>query len=128
MTRYEPDLSTDLNSPFIRDDANKLVRHSYWLDMDDRTLMMVMVSGVGSHLEMTKSALTSLTCVVNTLSTKCASRRFPPERYLNTGIPPTDNRGGAIGGSTNQLRFSSRSCVGVPNGIETVDNSGRSNL
>ena len=51
MTRfYEPDLSTDLDSPFIRDGANKLVRRSYWLDMDDRTLVMVMVSGIGSHL------------------------------------------------------------------------------
>jgi hypothetical protein len=51
MTRfYEPDLSTDLDSPFIRDGANKLIRCSYWLDMDDRTLVMVMVSGIGSHL------------------------------------------------------------------------------
>ena len=51
MTRfYEPDLSTDLDSPFIRDGANKLVRRSYWMDMDDRTLVMVMVSGIGSHL------------------------------------------------------------------------------
>jgi hypothetical protein len=51
MTRfYEPDLSTDVDSPFIRDGANKLVRRSYWMDMDDRTLVRVMVSGIGSHL------------------------------------------------------------------------------
>jgi hypothetical protein len=51
MTRfYEPDLSVDLDSPFIRDAANKLVRRSYWLDMDDRTLVLVMVGGIGSHL------------------------------------------------------------------------------
>jgi hypothetical protein len=51
MTRfYEPDLSTDLDSPFIRDGANKLVRRSHWMDMDDRTLVMVLVSGIGSHL------------------------------------------------------------------------------
>ena len=38
MTRfYEPDLSVDLDSPFIRDAANKLVRRSYWMDMDDRS-------------------------------------------------------------------------------------------
>ena len=29
---------------------NKLVRRSYWLDMNDRTLVMVMVNGVGAHL------------------------------------------------------------------------------
>lgn len=40
---YQPDLSSDLDSPFVRDGADKLVRRSYWLDMDDRTLFMVMV-------------------------------------------------------------------------------------
>ena len=51
MTRfYEPDLSVDLDSPFIRDAANKLVRRSYWLDMNDRTLVMVMTQGVGANL------------------------------------------------------------------------------
>jgi hypothetical protein len=41
---YEPDLSVDIDSPFIRDGASKLVRRPYWMDMDDRTLVMVMVS------------------------------------------------------------------------------------
>jgi hypothetical protein len=32
MTRfYQPDLSTDLDSPFIRDGEDKLIRRSYWL-------------------------------------------------------------------------------------------------
>ena len=30
--------------------ANKLVRRSCWLDMNDRTLVMVMVNGIGAHL------------------------------------------------------------------------------
>jgi len=47
---YQPDLSTDLDSPFIRDGEDKLVRRSYWLDMDDRTLVMVMVNGIGANL------------------------------------------------------------------------------
>jgi hypothetical protein len=47
---YQPDLSHDINSPFIRDGADKLVRRSYWLDMDDRTLVMVMVNGIGANL------------------------------------------------------------------------------
>jgi hypothetical protein len=51
MTRfYQPDLSQDINSPFIRDGADKLVRRSYWLDMDDRTLTIVMVNGIGANL------------------------------------------------------------------------------
>ena len=51
MTRfYQPDLSQDIDSPFIRDGADKLVRRSYWLDMDDRTLVMVMVNGIGTNL------------------------------------------------------------------------------
>jgi hypothetical protein len=33
-----------------RDAANKLVRRSYWLDMNDRALVMVMVNGIGAHL------------------------------------------------------------------------------
>ena len=47
---YEPDLTTDPNSPFVRDANNKLVRRSYWLDMNDRTLVMVMTQGIGAHL------------------------------------------------------------------------------
>ena len=35
---YEPDLGADPDSPFARDASNKLVRRSYWLDMNDRTL------------------------------------------------------------------------------------------
>jgi hypothetical protein len=47
---YEPDLIHSPDSPFIRDGANKLVRRSYWMDMDDRTLVIVMVNGIGAHL------------------------------------------------------------------------------
>jgi len=51
MTRfYQPDLTQDIDSPFIRDGADKLVRRSYWLDMDDRTLVIVMVNGIGANL------------------------------------------------------------------------------
>jgi hypothetical protein len=44
------DLSQDINSPFIRDGADKLIRRSYWMDMDDRTLVMLMVNGIGANL------------------------------------------------------------------------------
>ena len=50
MTRfYQPDLSENVDSPFVRDGANKLVRRSYWLDMNDRTLVMVMTQGIGAQ-------------------------------------------------------------------------------
>jgi hypothetical protein len=47
---HEPDLGADPDSPFARDASNKLVRRSYWLDMNDRTLVMAMVIGIGAHL------------------------------------------------------------------------------
>jgi hypothetical protein len=47
---YEPDLTVDLNSPFVRDVTNKLVRRAYWMDMNDRTLVMVMTQGIGANL------------------------------------------------------------------------------
>jgi hypothetical protein len=51
MTRfYEPDLTENPDSPSVRDASNKLVRRSYWLDMIDRTLVMVMTQGIGAHL------------------------------------------------------------------------------
>ena len=31
---YEPDLTSNPDSPFIRDGNGKLVRRSYWMDMD----------------------------------------------------------------------------------------------
>jgi hypothetical protein len=51
MTRfYQPDLIENIDSPFVRDGNNKLVRRSYWLDMNDRTLVMVMTNGIGANL------------------------------------------------------------------------------
>ena len=47
---YEPDLASNPDSPFVRDGDNKLVRRSYWMDMSDRTLVMVMIKGIGAHL------------------------------------------------------------------------------
>lgn len=47
MTRF---YGTDIDSPFVRDAANKLVRRLYWMDMDDRTLVRVMTQGLGAHL------------------------------------------------------------------------------
>ena len=51
MTRfYEPDLTVDPNSPFVRDASNKLVRRSYWIDMTDQALVMVITRWIGANL------------------------------------------------------------------------------
>jgi hypothetical protein len=51
MTRfYQPDLTVNVDSPFIRDCNDKLVRRSYWFDMNDHTLVMVMTRGIGANL------------------------------------------------------------------------------
>jgi hypothetical protein len=47
---YQPDLSENIDNPFVRDGNNKLVRRSYWLDMNDRSLVMVMTKGIGANL------------------------------------------------------------------------------
>jgi hypothetical protein len=39
---HQPDFTTNIDSPFVRDGDNKLIRRSYWLDMDERTLVMIM--------------------------------------------------------------------------------------
>jgi hypothetical protein len=48
---YKPDLGANLDSPFVRDGEEKLIRRSYWLDMNDRTLVMVMTQGIGANLK-----------------------------------------------------------------------------
>jgi hypothetical protein len=47
---YHPDLADNIDSPFVHDGNNKLIRRSYWLDMDDRTLVMLMTKGIGASL------------------------------------------------------------------------------
>jgi hypothetical protein len=47
---HEPDLTIDPNSPFVRDATNKLVRRGYWMDMNYRTLLMVIMQGIGANL------------------------------------------------------------------------------
>src|SRR6476646_6924516 len=47
---YQPDLGSEPDSPFARDANNKLVRRGYWLDLNDRSLVMVMTQEIGAHL------------------------------------------------------------------------------
>ena len=47
---YTPDLGSDPESPFARDENDCLVRRSFWLDMSDRSILMALKQGVGSEL------------------------------------------------------------------------------
>jgi hypothetical protein len=47
---YQPDLGAEPDNPFARDADNKLVRRGCWLDMNDRSLIMVMTQGIGAQL------------------------------------------------------------------------------
>jgi hypothetical protein len=82
MTRfYQPDLSRDLDSPFARDGNDKLVRRSYWLDMNDRTLVMVMVNGIGKDLtnDEKRAHLTDLRRG-HLIDQVCIQEVLPPEK------------------------------------------------
>jgi hypothetical protein len=78
---YEPDLSTDPNSPFVRDAQNKLVRRSYWMDMDDRSIVMVMTTGIGSHLtnDEKRAHLTDIRRQ-HLIDEVCVQEILPPEK------------------------------------------------
>jgi hypothetical protein len=78
---YEPDLSVDVDSPFVRDSNNKLVRRSYWMDMDDRTLVIVMVNGIGANLtnDEKRAHLTDLRRQ-HLVDQVCVQEILPPER------------------------------------------------
>jgi len=41
---YQPDLTANFDNPFVRDGNDKLVRRSYWQDMNDHTLVMAMTN------------------------------------------------------------------------------------
>ena len=78
---YEPDLTVDPNSPFVRDAANKLVRRGYWMDMDDRTLVMVMTQGIGANLtnDEKRAHLADLKRE-HLIDQVCTQEILPPER------------------------------------------------
>ena len=78
---YEPDLMVDPNSPFVRDAANKLVRRGYWMDMNDRTLVMVMTQGTGANLsnDEKRAHLADLKRE-HLIDQVCTQEILPPER------------------------------------------------
>ena len=90
MTRfYEPDLTENPDSPFVRDDSNKLVRRGYWWDMPDTTLVMVMTKGIGANLTNDeKSANLFDLKREHLIDQVCPQEILPPE------VPEPDSLGG----------------------------------
>ena len=78
---YEPDLTVDPDSPFVRDAANKLVRRGFWMDMNDRTLVMVMTQGIGANLtnDEKRAHLVDLKRE-HLIDQVCTQEILPPER------------------------------------------------
>ena len=78
---YDPDLSENIDSPFVRDANNKPVLRSYWLDMNDRTLVMVMTNGIGAHLtnDEKRAHLTDLRRE-HLIDQVCIQEILPPEK------------------------------------------------
>ena len=76
---YEPDLGAEPDSPFARDAANKLVRRSYWLDMNDSTLVMVMTQGIGATNDEKRAHLTDLKRE-RLIDQVCTQEILPPDK------------------------------------------------
>ena len=47
---YQPNIAADHENPFARDGDGKLVRRGHWLDMGDRSIILVMTQGIGLNL------------------------------------------------------------------------------
>ncbi|MBK8174095.1 MAG: hypothetical protein IPK66_01945 [Rhodospirillales bacterium] len=47
---YRPPLDAGIDDPFMRDGADRLIRRTYWLDLSDRSLILVMTKGIGTRL------------------------------------------------------------------------------
>lgn len=77
---YEPDLGSNSDDPFVRDDTGKLVRQNYWLDMGDQTIVLVMTNGIGAHLtnEQKRAHLTDLSRE-HLIDQVCLQEILPPE-------------------------------------------------
>ena len=78
---YQPDLGSELDSPFARDANDKLVRRGYWMDLNDRSLVMVMTQGIGAHLTIDekRAHLTDLKRE-HLIDQVCIQEILPPEQ------------------------------------------------
>ncbi len=77
---YRPDLGANPEDPFARDEDNKLVRRSYWLDMSDQSMTLAMTIGIGANLTAgEKRAHLEDTGRAHLTDEICAVEILPPE-------------------------------------------------
>ena len=78
---YQPDLTSNFDNPFVRDGNDKLVRRSYWLDMNDHTLVMALTRGIGANLtnDEKRAHLTDLRRE-HLIDQVCIQEILPPEK------------------------------------------------
>jgi hypothetical protein len=51
MSRFfQPPLDGQADDPFMRNGEDRLIRRSYWLDLSDRSLLLIMTEGIGNRL------------------------------------------------------------------------------
>ena len=77
---YQPDLTVNVDSPFVRDGDNKLIRRSYWLGMDDRALVMVMTKGIGANLTNDEKRAHLTDMREHLIEQVCPQEILPPEK------------------------------------------------
>ncbi len=47
---YRPPLDGREEDPFARDGEDRLIRRDYWLGLSDRSLVLLMIQGIGTRL------------------------------------------------------------------------------
>jgi hypothetical protein len=74
-------LAQTLIVPFARNAENKRVRRSNWLDLNDRSLVMIMTNGIGAHLtnDEKRAHLIDLKCD-HLIDQVCIQEIPPPEK------------------------------------------------
>ena len=79
-TFYEPDLGSEPDNPFARDQSGKLVRRSYWLDLSDQSLILVMTKGIGATLRASEKRAHLLDIARDHLVDECCQEILAPEK------------------------------------------------
>ena len=75
---FEPDLGSEPDNPFARDNDGKLVRRSFWLDLSDQSMILVMTKGVGAPLRASEKRAHLLDISRGHLVDECCQEVLPP--------------------------------------------------
>jgi len=76
---FEPDLGSEPDNPFARGNDGKLVRRSFWLDLSDQSMILVMSKGVGAPLRASEKRAHLLDIGRAHLVDECCQEILAPE-------------------------------------------------